>query len=131
MEACHNCGLPADCVSGSGLRVVLCVTPKVREKFKRDRRQTVWCHSEECAVQALAVARYGPDSHTWPITLAQFRAMNPIEEHLAKTTENEPTKRVRASSHAKEQVWADPALTATKSVRPKENAISGPLESMA
>jgi hypothetical protein len=78
IETCYNCGLPADRVSGAGVKVVLHVRPQSGEKFKREHRQTAWCHDEECAIQALAVARYGPASHKWPITLAQFRAMNPV-----------------------------------------------------
>jgi hypothetical protein len=52
MESCHNCGLPANCGSGAGVKIELCVRPPSGAEFKRQRRQTVWCHTEECATQA-------------------------------------------------------------------------------
>jgi hypothetical protein len=84
MESCYNCGLPADCVSGDGLKVVLHVRPQPGEKFKRERKQTVWCCRDECAIQSLAIARYGPATHKWPITLAEFRAENPLRTNREK-----------------------------------------------
>src|SRR5579872_2251160 len=78
METCHNCGLPEDCISTTGRKVVLHFRPQPGEKFKRERRQSTWCHSDECAIQALAVAQYGAASHKWPLTLAEFRSTDPL-----------------------------------------------------
>lgn len=75
MQTCHNCGLPSDCAS-NGRQVTLRLKPE--NGSQRERKHTVWCHSDECAIQALAIAQYGPATHKWPITLAQFRAMNPL-----------------------------------------------------
>lgn len=74
--ACHNCGLPSDCSSSAGRKITIEIQPQSR--FHRVSRRTVWCHSDLCAYQALAIARYGPASHKWPISLAQFRATNPL-----------------------------------------------------
>jgi len=92
-DSCHNCGLPADCIPG--VKVVLHVRPQ--GKYQRDRKQTVWCHSEECAIQALAIARYGPASHKWPITLAEFRSTNPLPSAAPRTPR----------TAARDLVWAD------------------------
>jgi hypothetical protein len=90
-ETCYNCGLPADCSPSEGYRIQ--ITHKAENGFHRDRRRTVWCHSRECAIQALAVAAYGPSTRDWPITLAQFRATHPLElsdrsETIAETRIN-------------------------------------------
>jgi hypothetical protein len=90
-EVCHNCGLPSDCCSTEGYR--LQITRKAENEYRRDSRRTVWCHNKECAIQALAVARYGPSTHRWPITLAQFRSTRPLDdldraETIAKTRIN-------------------------------------------
>lgn len=69
---CENCGLPSWAVSGPGMSISIEDRPENR--FQRTRRRTVWCHSEECAVQCLAISKYGRASHKWPITLAEFRA---------------------------------------------------------
>jgi hypothetical protein len=95
MENCHNCGLPADCITGGGVKVTLDV--RAQGKYQRDRKQTVWCHSEECAIQALAIALYGPEMHKWPITLAEFRSTNPLSASVKKTPR----------SAARDLVWAD------------------------
>jgi len=74
---CENCGLPAWAVSGPGVKLTIEAKPENRfQQNQRARKRTVWCHNEECAIQTLAVSKYGPASHKWPITLAQFRAMN-------------------------------------------------------
>jgi hypothetical protein len=56
MEICENCGLPAWAVSGLGFKIRIEIGPR---KFRRASKRTVWCHDEECAVQTLAVSRYG------------------------------------------------------------------------
>lgn len=90
MDSCYNCGLPANCCATEGVKVVLRLRPENR--FKRERKQTVWCHSEECAIQSLAVARYGPATHKWPITLAQFRATNPLSNVTKSTPQGSDSK---------------------------------------
>ena len=77
MNVCHNCGLPSDCCASEGQTVKLEV--KLVNNFHRTSHRTVWCHSEECVIQALAIARYGLPTHKWPVTLAQFRATHPLE----------------------------------------------------
>lgn len=77
MKTCHNCGLRSDCCSTEGYSLTL--ERKATNRFRTDSRRTIWCHSEECAVQALAIARYGLPTYRWPITLAQFRASTPLE----------------------------------------------------
>ncbi len=76
-RSCHNCGLRSGATSSPGLMVRLALRPM--NGFERKRRVTVWCHSDECALQVLAVAQYGPATHKWPLTLTQFRAMNRLD----------------------------------------------------
>jgi len=76
MNTCHTCGLPSDCTEGSGRKITIRIEPQSR--FHRASRRTVWCHSDECVYQAMAIAKYGSVSHKWPVTLVQFRAMNPL-----------------------------------------------------
>jgi hypothetical protein len=97
-RSCENCGLPRWAVAGDGLSVV--VQHKPENAYQRTKRRTVWCHSEECAIQALAISRYGLNSNRWPVTLAQFRSTNPLNQLPAHST-----KRTRASKRAKEMVW--------------------------
>ena len=75
-QPCHSCGMTSDCISGQGrwLRITFWGT----KRFERNRTRTLWCCSDECAVQALAVARYGSASHKWPIVSSQFRAFDPL-----------------------------------------------------
>ncbi len=75
-ENCFNCGLPSDSVAGEGRTLVLLV--KAANRFCRQTKQTVWLCSDACAIQTLAIAKYGPATHKWPTSLAQFRAMNPL-----------------------------------------------------
>ena len=49
MNVCENCGLPKWAVSGQGLSIT--VEQKPENRYQRTRKRTVWCHSEECAVQ--------------------------------------------------------------------------------
>src|SRR3954469_3346288 len=72
---CENCGLPSWAVSGPGVSITIEDRPENR--FQRARKRTAWCHNQECAVQALAVSKYGRASNNWPMTLAQFRSMRP------------------------------------------------------
>lgn len=110
MENCHNCGLPAACISGSGRKVVLHVRPRPGEKFKREHRCTVWCCGDKCAIQALAIARYGPATHKWPITLAQFRAMNPLKNlTAAKKTARETVR---------DLIWGDADQSRSEQPKP-------------
>jgi hypothetical protein len=95
MKTCHNCGLPSDCCSTEGYSLTL--ERKAANRFRRDSRRTVWCHSEECAVQALAIARYGLPTSRWPITLAQFRASAPLE----RSDVRKPTLEVVDSTSSK------------------------------
>jgi hypothetical protein len=118
MEAkhtCDNCGLPSWAISGTGVSITIEDRPE--NSFQRTRKRTAWCHSAECAVQALAVSRFGRASHKWPITLAQFRAMQPREQPPTGTS-----KRVRPSRKAKDLVWAMPTA---------KDGEPSPLESMA
>ena len=55
----------------------------------------MWTCSDECAYQALAIAAYGRASHKWPITLAEFKALNPLPartETIAETRINTGAK---------------------------------------
>jgi hypothetical protein len=100
-KVCENCGLPSWAVNGSGRSVQM--EMKAENRYQRTHRRTVWCHSDECAIQCLAISKYGRASNRWPITLAQFRATNPLGQ-----TVSGPTKRCRASRIAKNLVWAMP-----------------------
>jgi len=64
------CGLPSWAVSRGGVFTKLHI--KAANRFGRDRRITVWCCTESCALQSRAVAQMGPASHKWPMTLAEF-----------------------------------------------------------
>jgi hypothetical protein len=54
------------------------VNSKPANNFCRATRRKVWCCSDLCAYQSLAIAQYGPASHRWPITLSQFIALKPL-----------------------------------------------------
>ncbi len=75
-ENCFNCGLPTDRVSGKGRILVLSLKPGNR--FCRQTKRTVWVCSDDCAFQTLAISKYGTATHKWPVTLAQFKATNPL-----------------------------------------------------
>ncbi len=87
MESCHNCGLPMDCVTSEGYRLKLPF--KAENRFKRDSTKSVWCCSDECSIQALAIAKYGPSTHKWPLTLAQFRSTKPLKDRTRAETISE------------------------------------------
>jgi hypothetical protein len=74
---CENCGLPPGATHDPGRTFE--ITKRALNAFHRDRKATVWACSDECAIQALGVAKYGSATHRWPITLAQFRATRPLE----------------------------------------------------
>jgi hypothetical protein len=57
----------------------LTIQHRAENQFRRNSRRTVWCHSKECAIQTLAIAKYGLPPSRWPITLSQFRATDPLE----------------------------------------------------
>ena len=118
-KTCENCGLPSWAVSGDGVEVT--IQQKPENRYQKTRRRMVWCHSEECAVQCLAVSKYGRATHKWPLSLAEFRATQPLRE-TAQTT---PSKRVRASRRAKQLVWGLGPMPTAKT------EISRPLESGA
>ena len=101
-RVCENCGLPSWAVSGPGRAIK--IQEEAKSRFHKARTRTVWCHNDECAIQSLAISKYGLATHKWPVTLAQFRAMNPLEDDAAPA----PTKRIRASRRAKDLVWAMP-----------------------
>jgi hypothetical protein len=124
MNNCENCGLPEWAVEGKGCSVV--IEEKPENSYKRTRRRTVWCHSEECAVQALAISKYGRASHKWPVTLAQFRGI----EELSAVTKNTPnridSKERKTALNAIMDPGPIPRLFVTKRGRPrKEAALSG------
>lgn len=89
-ETCHNCGMPADVCRtapdssnpdtmqpAKGRRIQ--ISRKAENGYQRCSTRTVWCCSDECAIQALAIAKFGIATHNWPITLAQFRGTRPLE----------------------------------------------------
>jgi len=72
---CHMCGIPNWAISTPGVQFML--HRKSDGRFKRrDSRVTVWCCSESCAWQSLAVAEMGPGSHKWPTSLGEFISAN-------------------------------------------------------
>jgi hypothetical protein len=70
---CNNCGLPEHALSQDGQTVQIQLDKSYGEK--RPRKSTVWCCSEECAVQALAASKYGHQTSKWPVTLDQARTI--------------------------------------------------------
>lgn len=74
---CHNCGLP-DPGTKKGHSITITIKPE--NGFQRQRKVTVWTCCDECRVQALGQAKYGPATHRWPITLAQFRSRVRLED---------------------------------------------------
>jgi hypothetical protein len=81
--ACVNCALPSNCLSTPGRKIAIQSRPE--NGFQKERKRTVWVCTDECAHQALAIAKYGPSTHKWPIRLAQFRAMNPLRPISGQT----------------------------------------------
>jgi len=92
--SCENCGIPEGALLSPGQKV------KVKRSAKyRTVKHSVWCCSDNCAIQTLATALYGPASHKWPITLAQFRATKPLESFPQVSRRSNPAKT------AKLRVW--------------------------
>ena len=118
-KTCENCGLPSWVAIDEGVSIT--IQKKPENRFQKTRRRTVWCHSEECAVQCLAVSKYGSASHKWPVRLAEFRATQPLSQISA----GKHNKRMRASTKAKALVWNLRPLPTAKVNNP------GPLESGA
>jgi hypothetical protein len=108
-HSCENCGLPVWAVSGPGMSIT--IHDQAENRFQRTRTRTVWCHDDECAVQCLAISKYGRATHKWPITLAQFRATKPLEQFRAQPAGTQ--KRTRASRKAKDLVWGTSTPMAT------------------
>jgi hypothetical protein len=69
---CETCGLPEGALTTEGRS--LTITRRAENGFKRDTKVTVWCCSEDCAIMAEGVSRYGPSASKWPITLPQLKA---------------------------------------------------------
>jgi hypothetical protein len=118
-KTCENCGLPSWAVSGDGVQVT--IQQKPENRYQKTRRRTVWCHSEECAVECLAFSKYGRATHKWPLSLAEFRSTQPLRE----TVQTMPGKRIRASRKAKQLAWGLSPMPTAKT------EISSPLESRA
>jgi hypothetical protein len=76
-RTCENCGLPSWEVTSDG--IVIEIEDNAENKFQRTRKRSVWCHSDECAIQTLMLSKYGKDTSRFPITLAQFRATKPLD----------------------------------------------------
>jgi hypothetical protein len=83
---CHNCGLPKGSISNLGRSISVKGDAKFGDKNTRSRQ--VWCCCDECAVQALGISAYGLATFRWPITLAQFRATNPLADGRKKRAPN-------------------------------------------
>ena len=87
---CSTCGLPPWGTNSKGF----CLKLETKPRFGKTRctRHTVWVCSEECAYQALAVARYGPAASRWPVTLAQFRSMTDLKPFTVPHEGSDVTK---------------------------------------
>jgi hypothetical protein len=68
---CYNCGLPEGTNGDKGRSIQITLKPE--NGYQRSRKLSVWCCSDECSVQALGLAKWGP-SHKWPVSLAKFRS---------------------------------------------------------
>ena len=79
--ACANCGLPEGTDSNKGRTIQLTQAPEYGSK--RQRKAAAWVCSDECAYQALGLAKYGP-SHKWPISLAKFRSATRLDQKPAR-----------------------------------------------
>lgn len=124
MNTCENCGLPEWAVTSGGESIK--VTAKAENRFKRDSTKTVWTCSRECGVQMLAISKYGPASHKWPIALSQFRAMEKrpaVTKMPVKTTDSKDSSEGLFSESISEH---DSAFFVTKKGRPrKTNPLTG------
>jgi hypothetical protein len=74
METCENCGLPSDAIAYAGFAFALETRPDNKYQH-RSTKHRVRCCSKECVIQALAQNKYGPATHKWLVTLAEFRQL--------------------------------------------------------
>jgi len=128
MDNCENCGLPKWTVEGEGYSVV--IEEKPENRFKRTRQRSVWCHSKECAVQCLAVAKYGRASHKWPVTLAQFRAMLEPSAVTKNTSNPNDSKGPEIGLNPIVDPDPIPRIFVTKRGRPRKEAVLSGAERM-
>ena len=77
---CQNCGCPQGALIQDGRSVHIQLAAGYGEK--RPRKSTVWVCSDECAIQAMGISKYGPATFRWPVTLAQARPI--MKRELAK-----------------------------------------------
>jgi len=82
MTSCHNCSIPQGACGNVGQ--TLQVGAEKQYGDKRSRKVTVWTCSENCAVQASGISKYGPATFRWPVTLDQHRALFRREQTLAR-----------------------------------------------
>ena len=122
MNYCDNCGLPEWAVSGNGQLVKIIVRPENRF-MRRASTKTVWCHNEECAIQTLAIARYGSASHKWPVTLAQFRAMHKLSARHEKSTQNADSKTTSKGLNRKSISGHGSPIFVTPKGRPRKSRV--------
>jgi len=104
MDNCYNCGLPYDAIGGAGRSLPLETKPQTAFR-QRASKHTVWCCSDECAIQALAQAKYGTATHKWPVTLTEFRQIEgiPFLRRLdAGLTVTKPTRQTRINKGVEE-----------------------------
>jgi hypothetical protein len=79
---CQNCNVPQGACGNVGQSIVIGAEKQYGDK--RARKVTVWCCSEECAVQASGISEYGPASFRWPVTLDQYRTLFRRRANAAK-----------------------------------------------
>ena len=120
-KRCENCGLPEWAVSGKGVAVKITVKPENR--FKRASTKTVWCHDQECAIQTLAISKYGRASHKWPITLAQFRAMYKRAARHEKSLQNTDSKTSSEGLNQKSISEYGSPIFVTQKGRPRKSRV--------
>src|SRR5215469_9287672 len=120
-NCCENCGLPEWAVSGKGLSVK--ITAKPESRFNRESTKTVWCHDEECAIRTLAISKYGPASHKWAITLAQFRAMYKPSARHEKSLQNTDSKTTSEGLNQKSISEYGSPIFVTQKGRPRKSRV--------
>ena len=89
MQSCHNCSMPEGQATDPGRYIV--VAGDRRFGDKRPRKCTVWVCCDECGVHALGQSKYGKKTSSWPVTLDQFRALEP----LSRLDDAKPEKKRR------------------------------------
>jgi hypothetical protein len=112
----HMCGLPSWSVTGG-------ITTRLRVKAsygqKSDRWHTVWCCSNDCAIQSHAVAEMGPATRHWPVTLAEYAALNRDRILGSDRTETIAEPRENSGSAEAKNEIVDPEVNPGVSVRQK------------